>query len=492
MKRWITLLITVIVCCLVLASCAPADTGKTVTPSESPSDVSKDDQKTPAQTIVDINWIQVGGGMPANYDAWKKNMDKYLEEKIGVHLDVEVVSWGDWGNRRSLIVNTNEYFDILFNDMTTYASDVALGAYMDITDLVQTAAPKLYSFIPKSYWDACRIGGKIYAVPTYKDSSCTQYFVWDKAVADKYNIDYNNMHQLADLTDALKAVKEGENITPFILTWDGLSAVYSWYDRMGSGLPAIGVRYDDSQRKVVAVFEQEDVMKDLKTLRAWYQSGIINADAATLPENPKYRFCFAAQGWSSAAKTVWGPQMGVEAVAVQWGDTVVSNETVQGSLNSISSSCKNPAKALELLQIVNTDSYVRDSLFYGLEGENFEYTADKKVHRINMDWTMAGYTQGTFFAVTQTDDVDFNQWDEVKELNEQAKPSVLLGFVFDTSPVSDKLMNCIEIYNRYKAELLTGTVEPEKCVADMMTEMRTAGFDDIVAEAQAQIDKLYK
>ena len=32
---------------------------------------------------------------------------------------------------------------------------------------------------------------------------------------------------------------------------------------------------------------------------------------------------------------------------------------------------------------------------------------------------MAGYTQGSFFAITPTDDFDFNQFDEVKELNEK-------------------------------------------------------------------------
>ena len=57
-------------------------------------------------------------------------------------------------------------------------------------------------------------------------------------------------------------------------------------------------------------------------------------------------------------------------------------------------------------------------------------------------WGMAGYTQGTFFAVTPTDDVEFNQWDEVKELNEQAEPSVLLGFNFDSSKVEDQIANC--------------------------------------------------
>lgn len=80
---------------------------------------------------------------------------------------------------------------------------------------------------------------------------------------------------------------------------------------------------------------------------------------------------------------------------------------------------------------------------------------------------------------------------EIKALNEGATMSPVLGFAFDTSNVADQLTACIEIYNRYKAELLTGTLDPEEQVAAMMEEMRSNGFDEIVAEAQAQIDAYF-
>ena len=101
---------------------------------------------------------------------------------------------------------------------------------------------------------------------------------------------------------------------------------------------------------------------------------------------------------------------------------------------------------------------------------------------------MAGYTQGSFFTVTPTDEFDFNQYDEVKELNEKAEPSVMLGFSLDTTNIADKMANCIQIAERYKGELLTGTADPEVMVPQMMEELRGAGFDDIVAEAQTQVD----
>lgn len=446
-----------------------------------------------AEEVVTLKWVTVGSGMPDNYQSWADKLNAYLEEKIGVHIDMEVISWGDWDRRRNVIVSTNEPYDIIFGNNMSYNADVKLGAYAEITkEMLEANAPDLLKLIPESYWNACNVDGKLYAVPTYKDSSMSQYFVWDNELLTREGQDVTNIHDLAGLEPVFEALKDkvGNNYL-FPSASNGFSAVMMNYDGLGAGLPTMGVRYDDAERKVVFVMEQADIMDQLKILHKYFQAEYINPDAATAPEEQKYRVCGIAQGWPSAAKTVWGPNMGVEALAVQFGDTIVSNDTVQGSLNSISVNCEHPDKALQFLNLINSDSYVRDSFFYGEEGVDWEYTADKKVHRLQEVWKMAGYTQGTFFIVSQLDNVDFNQWDEVKQLNENAKPSQMLGFYFDTTPVLDQISKCTEIFGRYAGEILTGTVDPEdeaKGVGAMMKEMRAAGYDEIVAEAQKQID----
>lgn len=450
----------------------------------------EDDNNEPATPgeIVNIKWAMVGNGMPDNYDAWKAKMDEYLGEKIGVHIDMEVVSWGDWDNRRNVIVKTGGDYDILFTNGGTYNTDVASNAFADLTELLETESPALYNMIPAEYWDAARVDGKIYAVPTYKDSSQSEFIVWDSELVKELDIDAASITTLEGLTEPLQKIKDHLNATALPMDKNGAEWVIYQYDQMSAGLPAIGVRFNDEKAKVVPVLEQEDVMKNLELLHDWYTKGIINSDAATLPEAPKYRPVQVAQGWAGAAKTTWGPNMGKEAEAYQWGPTVVSNDTVRGSLNAISAGSKNPAKALQFLEVVNTDTYVRDSFYYGLEGDDWVYAEDGRIHRNNENWTMAGYTQATFFNVTQTDKEEINQWDEVKALNENAEPSILLGFTFDTKKVADQLANCIQIYQRYKGEIFTGTIDPAEGVPSMMQEMRDAGFDDILAEAQTQVD----
>ncbi len=474
------------------SSTKSADTAKTSSVKSSSkmeeNKTSKTSETAMPEEIVNLKWVQVGSGQPDNYKAWQENINKYLGEKIGVNIDVEVVSWGDWDSRRSTLVTTGGDYDIMFTNASTYVQDVKVGAFLDITDLLKDNAPSLYASMPEAYWNATRVDGQIYAVPTYKDSSMTFYFIFVKKLLDKYGIDVNSLKDLTDITEPLKKIKEGENETPLVLNKEGISnsLVEKKYDSMG--LPGLGVKYSDSSKKLVPVFEQEDVMKELKLIHEWYKEGLINPDAATLAEKPKYRPFGIEQGWSGAAKTVWGPNMGEEVVAVPWGETVLSNVTVGGSLNCISASCEHPEKALQFLELINTDTYVRDSFFYGLENDDWVYTADHKVHKNNDEWKMAGYTQGSFFLVSQRDDVDFNQWDEVKELNATATPSPVLGINLDISEFEDEVVNCKEIYGKYASELFTGTKDPEVLVKTMMEEMRKAGFDTIQEKAQTQID----
>ncbi len=445
--------------------------------------------ETAAKEIPTIKWVTIGSGMPANYDAWQANLNAYLEEKIGVHLDIECISWGEFDQKQNIYVTTNGDYDIMFADQKVFTNYITLGAFADISD-VKTVAPELYNFIPESYWAACSVNGKIYGVPTYKDSSMTNYIILDTELANKYGMPLNE-NDLSKLTPYLLKIKEGENVTPVIAAKDFMDVSGNFYDTCGAGLPCLGVGITDETRTVVNPFAQPDVQEYLYIFNDWYKKGIMNADAATLAEAPRYMVLKFAQGWPAAAKTTWGPQMGVDVTPVQAFDTILTNDTVRGSINCINANSPYIEECLKLLELVNTDSKVRDTLYYGLEGEDFYYTETGRVHKVTKDWKFAGYTQGTFFKVTPTDDVDFNQWDEVKALNENATPSVMLGFTMDKTPVEDEIANCNTIYEKYKQMLKCGATDPAETVAKMQAELDKAGYQKVVAELQKQIDAYY-
>ena len=336
-----------------------------------------------AEEVPTIKIITLGNGQPENYDAWIAHLNPYIEEKIGCKLEVECIGWGDWGSRRNVIISSGEAYDVIFGDSGNLRKDVEIGAYLDITDKLAEYAPGLVELIPAGYWDACRVNGRIYGVPTYKDSSITQYFVWDVEVLKELGLEEAamNCHTIQEATPLLQKIKEAKGEPSFPVTKDGVSQIPFIFDGFGAGVRGIGVRYNDKEAKVVKIFEEEDIMAQLKEVRGWYESGIINADAPQMAEGPTYKACFIAQGWSLAAKTVWGPNMGKELVAYTFGPTILSNDSVLGSVNFVSVNTEHPDKALAYLNLINTDSKVRDAFYYGLEGDNFTYTEDGRVKK---------------------------------------------------------------------------------------------------------------
>ena len=261
MKKILALLLAVVMFASLFAGCNnttgntdPTDNSVAPTDNtdETPAPTEGNEEPTEGTTgdVVTLKWVTVGNGMPENYDAWKANLDKYLEEKIGVHLEMEVVAWGDWDNRRNVMVNANDGYDIMFTNLGTYQNDVRIGAFLDITDLVQSTTPTLYSTLPTELWNGVAIKDRIYAVPTWKDSSVTQYFVFDKAKAEQYIPNYSDVKELSDLTEGLTAMKDATNEAPFVLNKQGLDAIFgAKYDGLTAGLPTLGVSYTDSSAK---------------------------------------------------------------------------------------------------------------------------------------------------------------------------------------------------------------------------------------------------
>jgi putative aldouronate transport system substrate-binding protein len=442
--------------------------------------------------IVNLKWVLIGGGMPDNYDTWIKNVNEYVGEKIGVNVDIEVIPWGDWDKRRNIIISTNEPYDIIFGNGNNYLADIKLGAYVDITEMIDEQMPEFKELMPEKYWDAVKVDDRIYGIPSYKDSSISNYAIWDKELVEKYDIDYQNLTNLEDLTPVFEELKAGENDYPVYVKNDGIYSIFDPYDQIGGGTQIMGVRYDDAEGKVCFTLEEPEIVSALETIHEWYEKGIINPDAATLSEARVYNMWRIAQGWESAGKTSWGPQMGKEVVVQKLGDTILSNETVRGGMNMISANSKYPEKCLEFLNLVNMDTKLRDMFYYGEEGVNFEYVdvdGKQMVHKINEEWPMAGYTQGTFFTVTPVETDTEGQWDEIKALNEAAVPSVMLGFNLDTTEIDTQLANCREIWLRYRSEVMTGVQDPKEIIPKIKEELMNAGFQDVLDAAQAQVDE---
>ena len=72
--------------------------------------------------------------------------------------------------------------------------------------------------------------------------------------------------------------------------------------------------------------------------------------------------------------------------------------------------------------------------------------------------------------------------------NDEAKLSLALGFVFDSSEVSDEYAACSSVVDQYYLPLINGAVDIDKTLPEFQEALRAAGVDTIVAAKQAQLD----
>ncbi len=472
---------------------------ETATPAAETTEAS---QAAGSGDVVTLDWWAVGNTPPDNWEDMLSVLSDYTEEKIGVRMNVHIASWGEAGDRFNTIVNTGEDFDIMFVDSSNYNYNnfVTLGAAADITDLVAEVTPDLWNSIPQTLWDGVRIKGQIYAVPTYKDSSRTEFWGIDKLYVDKYNLDLSNVKTFADLDPIFRTIKEGEgeSFYPHTASRSNPWAAFFYnYDDLGSGLGGlIGVSLTDPERKVVCTYEQEDILEQLDYLHQWYLDGITNPDANVIDETGTGHVndCFLnAQGWPAAAAG-WAAANDIEEYVLTPPiiGPVYTTSSIQGSLNMISANSPHKEEALKLLELMNTDPYFRTMCAYGPEGEGFEYVDDEHttIRSIDVGWPWRSYQQGTFFILPNEEGAE-NAWDQVREQNESATNSTCLGFIMDNNGLEDLVATLNTTLSKYNTDLLVGASDPDEVVPKMLEDLRAVGLDDYIAEAQAQVDAYF-
>ncbi|MDR9746228.1 ABC transporter substrate-binding protein [Paenibacillus taichungensis] len=476
-----------------LTGCSGSDNNNAS--NNTPSENSGSNAGEGSGEVPTLVWWTIGGQVPANFDKAIEKINEYTAEKIGVKIDLRVASWGDWDTKINTIVNSGEAFDIMFTNNGKYSQQVNMGAFTDITDLVPNTVPDLHSYIPELVWDGTKVDGKIYAVPTYKDSSLTQYWVFDDALVQKYNIDLGSIKTLQDLDKPFRDIKagEGKGFYPLSLTQgEGINGFFNDYDDMTLGFQPIGVKAEDESRTVVSVLEQPDIQEKLKLMHQWYKDGIINPDAPTKIEADPYRPFFSAQAFPGA-EVNWQISAGIDKYdMVQILGPIYTTSTIQGSMNAISANSKYKEEALKYLELVNTDSKLRNMLAYGEEGVDFDYVNDNTVERKTDSWPLAAYTQGTFFNMAVTKGAPEDQWDQVRKLNEAATSSSILGFALDISELGTEVANVKAVWNKYNYELITGASDPEQKIPQIVEELKKAGLDKIMEAAQEQINAYFK
>ncbi|GAB6168300.1 ABC transporter substrate-binding protein [Clostridium carnis] len=468
---------------IALATCAILTTGALLTGCGSSSSGTGKKDGEP----VKLTWYTIGQE-PKDLQLVVDEANKYLTEKINTTIDMKFIDYGDYTQKLSVIINSGEAFDLAFTCSWAgdYLGNARKGAFLELNDYLDTTGKDMKAIIDQRFWDGATIDGKIYAVPNQKEISTAPMWAFTKEYVDKYNIPYQDLHTLEDLEPWLKVIKENEpDVVPLYIT-KGFSAP-AYFDQL---VDPIGVEFGDDSLKIKNMFETDKMKSQLETLRKYYQAGYINADSATAQDDKAVKRFVTKGDGQPYAEVLWSKDLKYDVVATPIMDTYITNGSTTGSMIGISKNSKNPEKAVEFLNLLNTDEYIRNLLNYGIEGTHYNKAGDNQIETTDRakDYSVGYYTLGNLFITYPLIQEPANKWDEFEKFNNAAKESPALGFKFDPAKVSNEIAAMNNVLEEFKSTIYSGSVDVNEYLTKLNNKLKEQGIDKVIAEMQSQID----
>ena len=412
------------------------------------------------KTVIKMYQI---GDKPDNLDKLLENANKIIEKKTGVKLDIQYIGWGEYGDKMNVMVQSGENFDIAFAQ--NYVINAQKGAYADLTDLYKKEGKELYKSLDPAYIKGNTVNGKLYAVPVNANITSAQHFAFNGPLLEKYGIDVSNVNSYEDLEAALKTIKEkAPETTPVAINKDFVPSENFDYP-VTNELPFV-IDLKGDATKVVNRYEVPRFVEHLKTLHKYYQAGYIPQDVATSDTS----YDLQTDTWFVREETVGPADYGnslLSRVANRnitirpFIDFYKKNQTAQVANFIISNTSKNKEKAMEVLNVLNTDKEL-----------------------------LNGWNTGNNWLLYLNENVTDEQVAESKKTLAEAKESPALGFNFNTEPVKSEITAVINTVKQYSAAINTGTVDPEVEIPKLMDKLKSEGaYDKVLKELQKQYDE---
>ena len=454
------------------------------------------------EELVELVWYQVGDTQK-DTDLVLEKVNDYIGEKIGVSLKIINIGLADYNQKMQVVINTGSTWDLCFTASWTndYLQNVNKGVFLELDELL--AGTQMYDNIDPRFWEAAKVQGKIYGVPSEKELGNMPMWVFTKEYVDKYDIPYETIHTLEDLEPWLKVIREKEpDVIPLYVTKDYTAPTY-----MDKIADPVGIELGDETLTVQNVFETERMEQTLRTMRKYYTAGYINQDAATASDD-KTRKRFVTKGDGQPfAEQIWGKELGYEVVVSLIMETSITNASARGAITAVNANSAHPEKAVELLNLINTDEYLRNLLNYGIEGVHWErveadsketlaaqgkpYIYDTKVRLIDgkfRDYSVLYWVQGGLFNTYVLENEAIDKWSVFKDFNDASQEAPTFGFDFDMEPVSSQIASFRTILDEFGKALYTGSVDPDTYLPMLIKRLEDVGISDVIKEMQRQVD----
>ncbi|CAM4038310.1 ABC transporter substrate-binding protein [Paenibacillus alkaliterrae] len=437
---------------------------------------------------VNLVWYTIGGAQK-DLDKVVEEANKYLLEKINTTIEIKLIDWGDYNQKMQVIAASGEPFDIAFTSSWAfnYVEGARKGYFYELDELLEQHGQGIKEVLNPAFLEGSKIDGRNYAIPTNKELPAQAVWRFNKELLDKYNLNAADATTLESLEPMLKVIKENEpdmypiqvNIGPFLP-----------YDFALEGIP-VGVSLNDSELKMVNVWDTPEAKQTFETMRKYYQAGYLPPDVATKQGNEHElagKWFVDKQHTVPFADNLWSNSLQYPVVSTPMHEPMVFNWSVTGSMQAISAQSKYPEQAMQFLNLLNTDAYLRNLMNNGIEGVHYNKLSEGVYEPIpDSGYGMAAFTLGNMFLLDKLKEDPADKWEQYKVFNNNSVNAPLLGFQFDPSSVMTEIANVKNAVDEFGPALNTGSVDPAEILPKAVEKLKAQGIEKIIAEAQKQL-----
>ena len=460
--------------------------------------------------------IPILGAEPSGLADVEAAINAYVEPKIGVNVTLTPITLQQLASQTNLMISSDDKLDLVCDFASGVGDLVNKEALLPLDDLYE----KYGQDIKKSAGITIAGGyleGKLYAIPSEEKHARSYGFAARKDIVDQlgFHFDKDKVYTTDDLTKLFHAYKEkyGEGyycVAGTTPTTENYTNMYR-YDSLGS-TSATGILMGaglDGDTTVTNLYDTKEYENYAKLMYDWAKAGYYSPDAATNTEagtvqlqSGYYLGQFQSLETDMAANI--SRDCGYEMIPISLTGIYAETSMYQVSMWSIPSTCENPEKTFQFLNMLYADNDLDNILTYGLEGKSYEIVqkGEKEgqavikypegVNAANTPYNMPLHVFGDKITISVFEPTTLDYYKEAEEFNNSitdAQKSITLGYTFNAYPIATQLAAVSSVVQQYSGIVSTGAQNPADVLPEFRKALKDAGIEDIIKENQSQLSQ---
>lgn len=510
MKKSISVLLSVIMTGCMIMGCGNSDSSSQNNSKDSGAGGSTADaENTNNDDTYDIAIEMLYFGMEdADMQEVVDAINEITLPEINATVSFVPTSFAEMATKPGLWHSSGDKVDVLMTGMMTTPQQLAeQGLLYPLDDLL--ADSEALTDLAGDLLQACRYQGTTYAYPLDLYPGNGQAFFYDEALAEQYNIQLpESITTEADLEAVFKQVKDS-GMSQYAMTYgDGVLAYQSYgyeLENFGDNYCSRGIILSGDNNTTVKNWYATDTYKKMCELhRDWYQKGYLVPDSLsngyTYLDNMSQGtiFGFISSDGASVGEAYYETQTGKQLGVVQMSEPVVRTSDVVVNTWGISSSCENPKKVMEFMELLYTNEELSNLFNYGIEGKHYVKEDGSRLISYPEGINVMNATYGTSVTAGSFGNrailyASADTWTEEKlenivKFGKDGQISPFIGFNYDMSNTATENAAVMSVIQKYAPSLACGVVDVDETLPKFLNELETAGMNKIVEDTQSQID----